>query len=44
VLVQIPRKLSRGQRELVSKLAETMSVDNKPTSPSLLDKMKDLFN
>ena len=44
VLVQIPRKLSRSQRELVSKLAETMSVDNKPTSPSLLDKMKDLFN
>lgn len=44
VLVQIPRKLSRGQRELVNKLAETMSVDNKPTSPSLLDKMKDLFN
>jgi molecular chaperone DnaJ len=28
----------------VNKLAETMSVDNKPTSPSLLDKMKDLFN
>jgi molecular chaperone DnaJ len=44
VLVQIPRKLSRAQRELVNKLAETMTVDNKPTSPSLLDKMKDLFN
>ncbi len=44
VLVQIPRKLTRPQRELVNKLAETMSVDNKPTSPSLLEKMKDLFN
>jgi len=44
VLVQIPRKLSRAQRELVGKLAESMIVDNKPTSPGLLEKMKDLFN
>jgi molecular chaperone DnaJ len=44
VLVQIPRKLSRPQRELVTKLAESLTVDNKPTSPGLLEKMKDLFN
>jgi len=44
VEVQIPRKLSRAQRELVSKLAETMAVDNKPTSPGLMEKMKDLFS
>ena len=44
VVVQIPRKLSRMQRETVQKLAETMTVDNKPTSPGLLEKMKDLFN
>jgi molecular chaperone DnaJ len=44
VVVQIPKKLSRAQRELVSQLAESMSVDNKPTSPSLLEKMKDLFS
>jgi molecular chaperone DnaJ len=44
VLVQIPKKLSRAQRELVSKLAETLSVENKPASPGLLEKMKDLFN
>jgi molecular chaperone DnaJ len=44
VVVQIPRKLTRAQRELVAKLGETMEVENKPTSPSLLDKMKDLFN
>jgi molecular chaperone DnaJ len=44
VLVQIPRKLSRSQRELVAKLAESLAVENKPTSPGLLDKMKDLFN
>ena len=44
VLVQVPRKLTRQQRELVNKLAETMNVENKPTSASLLEKMKDLFN
>ena len=44
VLVQIPRKLNRAQRELVAKLGESMSVDNKPTAPGLLEKVKDLFN
>src|ERR1039458_10051741 len=44
VIVQIPRKLSRAQRELVSKLSETMTVDNNPTSPGLIEKMKDLFS
>jgi molecular chaperone DnaJ len=44
VLVQIPRKLNRAQRELVQKLGESMNVDNSPTSPGLLEKMKDLFN
>lgn len=44
VLVQVPRKLTRAQRELVTKLAEQMNVENNPTSPTLLEKMKDLFN
>ena len=44
VLVQIPKKLNRAQRELVSKLAESLTVENKPTSPGLIEKMKDLFN
>jgi molecular chaperone DnaJ len=44
VEVQIPRKLSRAQRELVTKLSESMTVDNKPTSPGLMEKMKDLFS
>jgi molecular chaperone DnaJ len=44
VVVQIPKKLSRAQRELVAKLAESMTVENKPSSPSLLEKMKDLFS
>ena len=42
-VVQIPRKLSRAQRELVQKLGESMAVENKPTAPGLLEKMKDLF-
>jgi molecular chaperone DnaJ len=44
VVVEIPRKLSRAQRELVGELAESLAVDNKPASPSLIEKMKDLFN
>ena len=44
VVVQTPRKLNRAQRELVAKLAESMTVDNKPTSPGLMEKMKDLFS
>ena len=44
VVVEIPRKLTRAQRELVGQLAESLAVENKPTSPSLIEKMKDLFN
>ena len=44
VVVQIPKKLTRAQRDLIKELAESLSVENKPTSPGLLDKMKDLFN
>jgi molecular chaperone DnaJ len=43
IVVQIPRKLSRAQRELVAKLAESLTVENRPSSPGLLEKMKDLF-
>jgi molecular chaperone DnaJ len=44
LVVQIPRKLNRAQRDLVAKLGETLAVDNKPTSPGLIEKMKDLFS
>ena len=44
VVVQIPKKLSRAQRDLITELGNTMSVENKPTSPGLLEKMKDLFS
>ena len=43
VIVQIPKKLTRSQRELVSKLSESLTVDNQPASPGLIEKMKDLF-
>jgi molecular chaperone DnaJ len=44
VLVQIPKKLSRAQRELIAKLEESLAIENKPASPGLMDKMKDFFN
>jgi molecular chaperone DnaJ len=44
VVVQIPKKLSRAQRDLITELGKSMTVENKPTSPGLLEKMKDLFN
>ena len=44
VLVQIPKKLTRAQRELVTQLSESLTVENKPASPGLLDKVKDLFS
>jgi molecular chaperone DnaJ len=44
LVVQIPKKLSRAQRDLVAKLAESLTVDNKPSSPGLIEKMKDLFS
>jgi hypothetical protein len=36
--------INRTQRELVTKLSESLTVDNKPASPELMEKMKDLFN
>jgi molecular chaperone DnaJ len=44
IVVQTPRKLTRVQRDLFRQLGETIQVENKPTSRSLLGKMKDLFS
>jgi molecular chaperone DnaJ len=44
LVVQIPKKLSKAQRDLIAELGKSMSVENKPTSPGLLEKMKDLFS
>lgn len=44
VMVQVPRKLSKTQREQIRQLDEALAVENKPTSRSLLSKVKDLFS
>ncbi len=44
VLIQIPKKLSRNQRELVRQLADSMEVENQPASRKMIEKMKDLFS
>lgn len=44
VVVQIPKKLSRAQRDQMGQLGKSMTVDNKPASPGILEKMKDLFS
>jgi molecular chaperone DnaJ len=44
VRVQTPSKLNRQQKELMRQLAETMPVDNVPTSRGLFDKVKEMFS
>lgn len=44
VVIQTPKKLSRTQRELVRQLSESLEIENKPSSRSMLSKMKDLFS
>ncbi len=44
VRVQTPSKLNKQQKELMKQLAETMTVENAPTSRGLFDKVKDMFN
>jgi molecular chaperone DnaJ len=43
VKVQTPSKLSKRQRELMQELHPTISVENKPVSRSLLNKVKEIF-
>jgi molecular chaperone DnaJ len=44
IAVQTPKKLTKVQRELLRQLAETMTVENKPTSRSLFAKVKEIFS
>ncbi len=44
IAVQTPKKLTKIQRELLRQLAETMTVENKPTSRSLFAKVKEIFS
>ena len=43
VLVQIPTKLNKRQKELLQELDALSKVDNQPMLRSLLGKMKDIF-
>lgn len=44
VVVETPKKLTKAQREMIQQLGTTLSSDNRATSRSLLEKMKDLFS
>ena len=44
VVAQVPRKLTKPQKELMRQLAETLTVENTPSSRSFLGKMKDIFS
>jgi molecular chaperone DnaJ len=44
VKVQVPAKLTKRQRELLTELGQTTAVDNKPQKdPSLMSKVKEFF-
>ena len=43
VKVQIPTKLSREQRELISKLSETDKAENQPIQKKILERVKEIF-
>jgi molecular chaperone DnaJ len=42
--VQTPTRLTTRQRELLEELQQTLSVENKPVSRSLLSKMREMFS
>ena len=44
IRVQTPGKLTKGQKELLRQLSETMVVENTPTSRGLFSKMKEMFS
>jgi molecular chaperone DnaJ len=43
ISVEIPRRVTGEQRELLDKLAETLGTEVKPQERSLLDSLKDLL-
>jgi len=44
VKVHTPTKLSKRQRELLEELEQTLSVENKPVSRTLLGKVREMFS
>jgi len=41
--VQIPKKLSREQQELISRLSETEKAENQPIQRKILERVKEIF-
>jgi len=44
VNIVVPSKLSREQKELLSKLAGTMNTENKPIQKKILEKVREIFS
>lgn len=44
VAVQTPKKLTKVQKELLRQLGDSLAVENTPTSRSLFEKVKEMFN
>jgi len=42
--VVVPAKVSREQRELLTKLAETIELENKPIQKKILEKVREIFS
>ena len=42
--MQTPNKLNKQQKELLKQLAETMTVENTPSSRGLFGKVKNIFS
>ena len=43
VNVEIPKKLTKKQREIITHLAETESADNQPIQKKILERVKEIF-
>jgi molecular chaperone DnaJ len=43
VVVETPKKLTKVQRDAIRQLGDTLEVENRATSRSLIEKMKELF-
>jgi molecular chaperone DnaJ len=44
VVVKTPTKLTKGQKEKLHELAESLAVENTPASRGILDKVKEMFS
>ena len=40
----VPAKLSREQKELLTKLAATIETENKPIQKKILERVKEIFS